>query len=33
MQDIDEMDFFYYMDILIYKAKQEIKTVPIDNIL
>jgi hypothetical protein len=33
IQDIDEMDFLYYMDILIYKAKQETKLTPIDNIL
>jgi hypothetical protein len=30
--DIDEMDFFYYLDLLVYKANKGQKKVTIDQI-
>jgi len=32
LSDIDEMDFFYYLDIRIYKANKDNKVITIDQI-
>lgn len=32
LQDIDEMDFFYYLDLLIFKARQREPRATIDRV-